>query len=94
MKKEYRDNENKPVLSSAKTASGKTTVAGKLVNTPNQAYTIEFYSSPKDTNEGKKFIGEKGITTSVDGLRSFTFTRHIGHCGAGDNGDGHEELHA
>jgi hypothetical protein len=66
--------QNKPVLSSAKTASIKTTVAGKLVSTPNQAYTIEFYSSPKDTNEGKKFIGEKGITTSVDGLRSFTFT--------------------
>jgi hypothetical protein len=66
--------QNKPVLSSAKTASGKTTVAGKLVSTPNQAYTIEFYSNPKDTNEGKKFIGEKSITTSVDGLRSFTFT--------------------
>jgi hypothetical protein len=66
--------QNKPVLSSAKTASIKTTVAGKLVSTPNQAYTIELYSSPKDTNEGKKFIGEKGITTSVDGLRSFTFT--------------------
>jgi CSLREA domain-containing protein len=66
--------QNKPVLSSAKTASGKTTVAGKLVSTPNQAYTIEFFSNPKDTNEGKKFIGEKSITTSVDGLRSFTFT--------------------
>jgi hypothetical protein len=66
--------QNKPVLSSAKTGGGKTTIQGKLDSTPNQTYTIEFYSNPADTNEGKKFIGEKSVTTSVDGLRSFTFS--------------------
>ena len=32
------------------------------------------WGATTDTNEGKKFIDEKTITTSVDGLRSFTFT--------------------
>lgn len=66
--------QNKPLISSAKIVSGKTTIQGKLDSNPNQTYTIEFYSNPADTNEGKKFIGEKSITTSVDGLRSFTFS--------------------
>jgi CSLREA domain-containing protein len=66
--------QNKPIMTSAKTVSGKTTIKGKLGSNPNQTFTIEFYSNPADTNEGKKFIGEKSITTSVDGLRSFTFT--------------------
>jgi hypothetical protein len=66
--------QNKPVLSSAKTASGKTTISGKLDSTPGKTFTVEFYSNPTDTNEGKKFIGEKTITTTVDGLASFTFT--------------------
>ena len=35
---------------------------------------IRFYSNPPDTNAGKTFIGQKKITTSVDGLRSFTFS--------------------
>ncbi|MBA3636101.1 MAG: hypothetical protein M3514_03025 [Actinomycetota bacterium] len=66
--------QNKPVLSSAKTVSAKTTIAGKLDSIPNQPYTIEFFSNPQDTNEGKKLIGEKSITTSADGLRTFTFS--------------------
>jgi CSLREA domain-containing protein len=66
--------QNTPVLSSAKSVSGKTTIKGNLTSTPNQTYTIEFYSNPKDTNEGKKFLGEKSVATSVDGLLTFTFT--------------------
>ena len=66
--------QNFPVITSAKTVSGTTTIKGKLDSNPNQTYTIEFYSNPLGTNEGKKFIGKKSVTTSVDGLRSFTFT--------------------
>ena len=66
--------QNKPVLSSAKTVSGKATIQGKLDSVSNETYTIRFYSNPKDTNEGKKFVGEKSVTTSADGLRSFTFS--------------------
>ena len=65
--------QNKPIIRSAKTVSGKTTIKGKLNSTPNKTYTIEFYSNPKG-NEGKKFIGETSVTTRRDGLRSFTFT--------------------
>jgi len=71
--------QNKPLINSAKTVSGKTTIQGQLDSIPKldgvvQTYTIEFYSNPQDTNEGKKFFGEKSITTSVDGLRTFTFS--------------------
>jgi parallel beta-helix repeat protein len=66
--------QNKPVLSSAKTVSGTTTIKGELDSNAEQTYTIEFYSNPKGTNEGKKFIGETSVTTRRDGLRSFTFT--------------------
>jgi len=66
--------QNKPVLSSAKTGALKTTIKGKLTSIADKRYTIEFYSNPADTNEGKTFIGEQEIKTSVDGLRSFTFS--------------------
>jgi hypothetical protein len=66
--------QNRPVLSSAKTGGGKTTIAGMLSSNPNRTFTIEFYSNPTDTNEGRVFIGEKTITTTTDGLRSFTFS--------------------
>jgi hypothetical protein len=66
--------QNKTVLTSAKTVSGKTTIAGKLESTAGQTFTVEFYANPDDTNEGKTFLGEKTITTTVDGIRSFTFS--------------------
>jgi len=66
--------QNKPVLTSAKTVSGKTTIAGRLESTPGTSFTIEFYSNPSDTNEGRVFIGQRTVTTTVDGVRSFTFT--------------------
>jgi len=66
--------QNKPVLSSAKTSSLKTTIKGKLGSAPAKSYTVEFYANPSNTNEGKKFIGETTITTSVDGLQTFTFS--------------------
>jgi hypothetical protein len=71
--------QNKPVISSATTGPLKTTIKGKLDSTPStttakKTFTIEFFSNPTDTNEGKKFIGETTVTTSVDGLASFTLT--------------------
>ena len=65
--------QNKPVLSSAKTVSGKTTIKGAL-NSGHQGfdYLIQFYSNPSGTDEGKKFIGQKIVTT--DGIRNATFT--------------------
>jgi hypothetical protein len=66
--------QNKPVLSSARNASGKTAIKGGLSSNANQTFTIEFYANPADTNEAKIFIGEKTVTATVDGLASFTFT--------------------
>ena len=65
--------QNKPVLSSAKSSSTKTTIAGKLASAPNTTYTIEFYSNPSG-NEGKKFVGRKFVTTAPSGNASFTFS--------------------
>jgi trimeric autotransporter adhesin len=65
--------QNFPVLSSAKTVSGKTTIKGKLNSSPNESYTIQFFSNPSG-NEGKKLIGQKSITTDVTGNRAFTFS--------------------
>jgi CSLREA domain-containing protein len=65
--------QNKPVISSAKSSSTKTSIAGKLASSPNTTYTIEFYSNPSG-NEGKKFIGQKNVTTDGSGNASFTFS--------------------
>jgi hypothetical protein len=68
------DLQNKPVVSSARTGSLKITIKGNLDSNPNKNYIVEFYTNPAKTNEGKKFVGETTITTSVDGLRAFTFS--------------------
>jgi parallel beta-helix repeat protein len=65
--------QNKPVISSAKTISGLTTIKGKLNSHPNETYTIELFSNPSG-NEGKKLITHKSVTTDGSGNRSFTFS--------------------
>jgi hypothetical protein len=65
--------QNKPVISSAKTSSTKTTIAVKLASSPGSDYLIEFYSNPSG-GEGKKFIGLKSVTTGSDGKATFTFS--------------------
>jgi hypothetical protein len=66
--------QNYPVLSSAKkSAAGKTTIKGKLNSAPNQVFTVQFFSNPKGTNEGRNYIGQKIVTTDGTGNFSFTF---------------------
>jgi hypothetical protein len=65
--------QNTPVLTSAKTVSGKTTIKGTLGSTAGKIFTIEFFSNPSG-DEGKKFIGQKSVTTDSSGNASFTFT--------------------
>jgi CSLREA domain-containing protein len=66
--------QNFPVISTAKTVSDKTTVKGKLNSRPNAAYTVQFFSNPSGTDEGRRFIGQKSVTTDGSGNASFTFT--------------------
>jgi hypothetical protein len=70
--------QNFPVLSSAKKASGKTTVKGTLNSTPNQTYTVRFYSNPAGEDEGKRFLGKKSATTDGAGNASFSFVAPSG----------------
>lgn len=63
--------QNFPVISSAKTVRGKTTIAGKLNSTPDTTFVIQFYSNPSG-NQGKKFIGQEFVTTNSLGNASFT----------------------
>ncbi len=66
--------QNNPSLGSAKTVSGTTTIKGTLSTEAAKTYKLEFYSNPSGTDEGKKFIGTKSVTTGSDGKASFTFT--------------------
>jgi hypothetical protein len=68
--------QNKPVLGSAKTVSGKTTIRGTLSTFPgNDTYTIQFFSNPSG-NEGRTFLGQKtGVAVDPQtGKGSFSFS--------------------
>jgi hypothetical protein len=66
--------QNFPLLTSATTGGAKMTIKGKLNSRPNSGYTIQFFSNPSGTDEGKKFIGQKSITTDGSGNSTFTFS--------------------
>jgi CSLREA domain-containing protein len=72
--------QNFPVISSAVTASGgPTTITGGLNSTPDQTFTIQFFSSPAPDpsgfGEGQTFLGQlTNVTTNANGNAFFTFT--------------------
>lgn len=66
------DLQNKPVLTSAVTAGGTTTVQGKFNSTPGEPFLVDFYSDPA-SNEGKTFLGQKRVFTNPSGVAKFTF---------------------
>jgi hypothetical protein len=69
--------QNFPGITSAVTFGASTTISGGLNSTPNQTFTIQFFSSPAPDpsafGEGKTFIGQTSVTTNANGNRSFTF---------------------
>jgi hypothetical protein len=65
--------QNKPVITAAKTVSGKTTIKGTLNSASNKVFNVQLFSNPSG-NEGKKFIGQTAVTTDASGKASFTFT--------------------
>ena len=65
--------QNKPVITSAKNSSTKTTITGTLNGGREVTYLIQFFSNPSG-NEGKKFIGQKIVTTDGFGNVTFTFS--------------------
>jgi hypothetical protein len=67
------DLQNKPVITSAKTVGGTTTIQAKLNSTPSDPFVVEFFSNPSGEDEGKKFIGNKAVSTNSNGNVTFTF---------------------
>jgi hypothetical protein len=65
--------QNFPVISSAKSSSTATAITGKLSSTVGRTFTVEFYSNPSFTDEGKTFLGKKSVTTDSSGKAAFTF---------------------
>jgi CSLREA domain-containing protein len=66
--------QNFPVLTSARTSGGKTTVKGTLNSAPGKPYLIQFFSNPSGGDEGKVFIGQKTVTTdATTGNATFGF---------------------
>jgi CSLREA domain-containing protein len=60
--------QNKPNLTSAVTASGSTTIEGSLNSTPGETFKVQLYSNPPTGGaEGKKYIGQKSVSTNANG---------------------------
>jgi len=70
--------QNFPVLTSASTSGGSTTVNGTLNSTPNTTFRLEFFSNtvcdPSQHGEGQTFLGFISVTTDGGGNASFTAT--------------------
>jgi Domain of unknown function (DUF4394)/Calx-beta domain len=68
--------QNYPILTSAGSAAGDTTITGTLNSTPSSSFRIEFFSntalSPLGFGEGQTFIGSTNVTTDASGNASFT----------------------
>jgi hypothetical protein len=70
--------QNFPVLSTATSSGGSTTVTGSLNSTANTAFSIEFFANqscdPTGHGEGETFIGSQSVTTDAGGDASFGAT--------------------
>lgn len=56
--------QNFPVLSSAQTNGASITIAGTLNSTASTNFTIEFFSNPAGTSQGKTFLGSTSVATN------------------------------
>ena len=70
--------QNFPVIASAVTAGGTTTVQGTLQSTPNTAFEVQVFSDPtpgaSGYGEGQVYLGQTSVTTGANGLGTFAFT--------------------
>jgi hypothetical protein len=68
--------QNYPVLTSAASAGGNTTIGGTLHSTANTSFRIEFFTNTaidaSGFGEGRTFIGSTGVTTDGSGNASFS----------------------
>ncbi|HEX2340351.1 MAG TPA: FG-GAP-like repeat-containing protein, partial [Vicinamibacterales bacterium] len=70
--------QNFPVVTSATTSAGLTTVIGTLNSTAQTQYTLEFFTNAtcdgSGNGEGQTFVGLTTVTTNADGNASFQTT--------------------
>jgi IPT/TIG domain/S-layer homology domain len=65
--------QNFPVLTSAVSGSGNTTIQGRLNSTPSTQFAIDFYSNdgcvgrPQDFLQGRTYLGTDTVTTNANG---------------------------
>jgi hypothetical protein len=65
--------QNFPVITSATTTGTTTTIAGTLNSKPRKPFTIQLFSNPSATDEGKTFLGQVQKKTNRKGKASFSF---------------------
>lgn len=53
------------------TSSGSTTIEGRLNSTPDKTFTLQFFSNPSNDNEGRRFIGQRSVSTNSNGELHF-----------------------
>jgi len=80
--------QNFPRLVSATTSGDSATIEARLNSTPDTTFLIQFFSNPTPNfptgfGEGKKFIGQKNVTTDSTGR--VTFTKIVQAVPAGNN---------
>ncbi len=72
------DLQNFPVLASAVTTGGATTVRGTLESTPDTTFHVQFFSDPAPAalgyGEGQVYLGQTTVTTGSNGLATIAFT--------------------
>jgi hypothetical protein len=70
--------QNFPVITSATTVSGTTTITGKLNSRPRKTFTIQFFSNTEadssGNGEGETLLDEIEVKTNRKGKRSFTLS--------------------
>jgi uncharacterized repeat protein (TIGR01451 family) len=68
--------QNFPVLNSVLVSGGNTTITGSLNSTPNQTFTIQFFSNTvldaSGYGEGETYLGSTSVTTDASGNASFS----------------------
>jgi Calx-beta domain-containing protein len=74
--------QNFPVLRTAISSGGNTTVAGSLNSTPSNAYTVQFFSSPSADpsghGPGETFLGTITVNTDANGNADFSTAFVVG----------------
>jgi hypothetical protein len=83
-------NQNFPLIASAVSAGGDTTVEGSLNSTPSTTFTIDFYSNsgctgrPQGFLQGQTYLGSTQVTTAGDGKADIDAVLDGVTLGAGD----------